>query len=505
MGSGPATYNGKMSLRRKFLATVINDIWGETLLFTAVATMVSAVTMLTPHKLFLNSALLGVLGTVLGLVISFRTSSAYERYSEGRKLWTSIATTSRTMAMAIWIGVSVDRSSIPPGSDRAPTQLECVIEKKSMINLVQALPVAIKHYLRGEPGVYYQDLYPLVCFLPRYAPGGQSDADMLPMWHASEDGEFPIQHQPQLGAGYRNDSMNTLTSSYKEEPSHSFMGSVRKHKVFDPEKVLPVVEVHRPLKSSRNPPPVGFTDYFPFLKIFKYIAKPFRKSPGSQDVNMREVLGGKRRKPKPCDSNVPIELSLFLLNYANVMIQGNHITGGLGGNLTGGINSMQDNIANLERVANTPLPFAYQAHLRISMWIYLLALPFQIVQTFGWLTIPGTAFATFLYLGFLEIGQQIENPFNYDLNDLDLDEFCYMIQRELHEITAHPAPKPSDYIYTHLNQPFAPADRRTAQDLLNANEEYTHSAHGPDSRPGKHSLQRTFLKGWKDVDVSTRH
>ena len=29
-----------------------------------------------------------------------------------------------------------------------------------------------------------------------------------------------------------------------------------------------------------------------------------------------------------------------------------------------------------------------------------------------------------------------ENPFNYDVNDLDLDQFCLMIQRELHEITA---------------------------------------------------------------------
>jgi len=29
-----------------------------------------------------------------------------------------------------------------------------------------------------------------------------------------------------------------------------------------------------------------------------------------------------------------------------------------------------------------------------------------------------------------------ENPFNYDLNDLDLDDFCFALQRDLHEITA---------------------------------------------------------------------
>jgi putative membrane protein len=42
----------------------------------AVVTLVSE---LTTHKLVVSNQLLTVLGTVLGLVISFRTSSAYER------------------------------------------------------------------------------------------------------------------------------------------------------------------------------------------------------------------------------------------------------------------------------------------------------------------------------------------------------------------------------------------------------------------------------------------
>nr|VWP01635.1 Peptidylprolyl isomerase (EC [Ganoderma boninense] len=69
----------KWSLK-KFKATVINDIWPEVLFFSAVAAMVSLVSDLTRHKLSFSSAMLTVLGTVLGLVISFRTSSAYERY-----------------------------------------------------------------------------------------------------------------------------------------------------------------------------------------------------------------------------------------------------------------------------------------------------------------------------------------------------------------------------------------------------------------------------------------
>ncbi|KAG8838107.1 hypothetical protein FRC20_006496 [Serendipita sp. 405] len=36
----------------------------------------------------------------------------------------------------------------------------------------------------------------------------------------------------------------------------------------------------------------------------------------------------------------------------------------------------------------------------------------------------------------LHSGQEIENPFGYEENDLDLDGFCLGIQRSLHEITA---------------------------------------------------------------------
>lgn len=47
-----------------------------------------------------------------------------------------------------------------------------------------------------------------------------------------------------------------------------------------------------------------------------------------------------------------------------------------------------------------------------------------------------TAFTSFLFLGFLEIGQIIENPFNYDVNDLDLDTLCEGIGRNIEQMVA---------------------------------------------------------------------
>jgi len=52
------------------------------------------------------------------------------------------------------------------------------------------------------------------------------------------------------------------------------------------------------------------------------------------------------------------------------------------------------------------------------------------------------------------------------------------------------------------NQPFAPADRRTAKELTEKSANY--QIPNENAEPGFASLRRTLVKGWKDVDVLTR-
>lgn len=109
-------------------------------------------------------------GTILGFIISYRTSSSFERYNEGRKLWSQIITASRRMSRIIWFHVpseslrSDPRAALTRGLDNPPlpgeisdqTKARTLIEKKTAINLLEAFAVALKHYLRGEDGIYYQ-------------------------------------------------------------------------------------------------------------------------------------------------------------------------------------------------------------------------------------------------------------------------------------------------------------------------------------------------------------
>jgi hypothetical protein len=45
----------------------------------------------------------------------------------------------------------------PPGEGQSEDEAKArtLIEKKTAINLLEAFAVAIKHYLRGEDGIYY--------------------------------------------------------------------------------------------------------------------------------------------------------------------------------------------------------------------------------------------------------------------------------------------------------------------------------------------------------------
>ncbi|KAG6852778.1 hypothetical protein C0991_009177 [Blastosporella zonata] len=425
--------------------------------------------------------------------------------------------------MMFWVHVPATRDI--PGVSEEQAELQVIIEKKTMINLIQAFSVAVKHFLRSEPGVYYQDLYPLICFLPRYANDGEpSPEDKLPLWSSSDDYELSRKkgnsnprsaadtegHHPQRIASLPTHSRNetpvednkSQTSWFRSLGKSSDGRSRSRRNTFDPEKVLPEVDSHHPLKPARNPPESSVLDFIPLLRFFKWVFRIVTRG-GMTEHEIQERL--KRKKLDQVESNVPMELCMVLTSYtAFLMRTPGVLQPAIAAGMTANITSLQDTFSNLERIRNTPLPFAYQAHLRISLWLYLLFLPFQIFSPFGWFTIPGTAFASFLLLGFLEIGQEIENPFNYDLNDLDLDHFCLSLQRELHEITAYTNPGPSSFVFSAWNHPFAPSDRRNAADLVK-DAQYTipNKKEGPE--PGIESIRRTLVKSWREVDSTTRH
>jgi putative membrane protein len=75
---------------------------------------------------------------VLGLLLVFRTNTAYERFWEGRKLWGQLVNTNRNLARQIWVAVQESESSNRDA-------------KIHHLRLLVAFARATKQHLRCEP------------------------------------------------------------------------------------------------------------------------------------------------------------------------------------------------------------------------------------------------------------------------------------------------------------------------------------------------------------------
>ena len=87
-----------------------------------------------------------------------------------------------------------------------------------------------------------------------------------------------------------------------------------------------------------------------------------------------------------------------------------------------------------ERIRNTPIPFGYAIHLKRILLIYLVTLPFCFVKTLGWWSIPLMMLVFFTMIGIELIGEEIEDPFGKDVNDLPVDELQDKIEANIDEI-----------------------------------------------------------------------
>jgi putative membrane protein len=108
----------------------------------------------------INQLLLTVLGFVVGLALSFRSSTAYERYGEGRKYWAQLTLASQNLARLIWIYADEREGEF---------NKKDLLAKISCMNLIVAFSVALKHRLRFEPYTHYDDMKHLVGHLDTYA------------------------------------------------------------------------------------------------------------------------------------------------------------------------------------------------------------------------------------------------------------------------------------------------------------------------------------------------
>lgn len=84
-----------------------------------------------------------------------------------------------------------------------------------------------------------------------------------------------------------------------------------------------------------------------------------------------------------------------------------------------------------ERIKSTPLPFPYTLLLHRTSYMFCILLPFAMAEPLGWLTPIFTAIVSYTFFGLDAIGDELEDPFGYDENDLPTNAIVRTIEREV--------------------------------------------------------------------------
>lgn len=378
-----------------------------------VASWATAITlvheMVDGVSLNVSSILLTVTGFVVGLGLSFRSSTAYERYAEGRRFWTTLILCTNNIGRGIWVHAK-EREEDPAQRKRD------ILGKITAMNLLVAFSVALKHKLRWEPYTQYDDLAGLVDHLDTFA---------------------------------RDATMDETT-------------------------------VVRPGKP-------GF-----FKSTGQYLGVSFAAS------NPRKML---KRATRPL-GNLPLEILTYLAAYTDELVTNEQLPIGMTQTLMyNNLAMMNDILTGCERVATTPLPLAYQIAFSQITWVYVLLLPFQLLEQLSWVTIPAAIAASYIILGILFIGNEIEDPFGQDVNDLPLDEYCAQIATELDVIAARPKPSSDKFVTDPRNKPLYPLSSSGYGVWMHRSEEKLREAIKHKTEIGFEDRRHRIREGTEDTVV----
>jgi putative membrane protein len=158
----------------------------------------------------------------------------------------------------------------------------------------------------------------------------------------------------------------------------------------------------RPLSPARLPPSVSVADYIPLLRVLRYIADRVIRTPA---VKLRHALSLHKRWVKTTESVIPCEIANYIHAHLESFVARGYFKAGWDG--MGCVNELQSAEARLVHIRNNRLAFAYQAHLRICTWLYLVFFPLTNYDALGKWVILAEALVAFILLGMLDVAREL--------------------------------------------------------------------------------------------------
>jgi len=116
------------------------------------------------------------------------------------------------------------------------------------------------------------------------------------------------------------------------------------------------------------------------------------------------------------------------------------------------LGQLNDSLGGCERIAGTPIPFAYTVIVHRTTYLYSFLLPFGLVSSLGLLAPVIVAFVSYTFFALEALAEEIQEPFGLEPHDLALDAMSAMIEATLRESLGErelpPPQQPVDYRLT---------------------------------------------------------
>lgn len=105
------------------------------------------------------------------------------------------------------------------------------------------------------------------------------------------------------------------------------------------------------------------------------------------------------------------------------------------------INELGKTVGGCERLASTPIPFAYSVLLHRTVYAYCILLPFGLVDSTEFFTPLICVFISYTLIALEAIANEVADPFGVAPNSLALDAMTRTIERSILELCDREIPE----------------------------------------------------------------
>jgi putative membrane protein len=278
------------------------------------------------------------LSVVVGLILAFRTNTAYDRYWEGRKLWASLDVQIRNFSRMIWVGMKENHHNT---DGTAPTAGSGSSRRQARVYAHQLFGRS-NSSLKGKSGANGT----AVAVTP-VAKGNSNSASSV---HGSTNGRaegtlIEIDQDVHHDDDFEKVLVIRLLLAYAVSVKHHLRQEFGIH-YYDLEQLLP--EGYQPCAASAH---------------IDILVPQEDKALGDRHRHYNEESWNIQSGNEEGQMSLPLEIAHGLSLWVIAESRAGRIESSLIGNLLSSINTMTDIFTNMERIVFTPIPLAYSIHL----------------------------------------------------------------------------------------------------------------------------------------------